>query len=127
MAGIRPIARQFSRGPRMRRIDIHSRQLNDLMLVLRRPVELAAQSGHSPSSALRYGIDQLGSQASYALKKPELRFAMEWVVLLVVILILGALAGGNSLGETIRNGLGSLVLIVLVLLALAFIVAGNQG
>ena len=52
---------------------------------------------------------------------------MEWVVLLVVILILGALAGGNSLGETIRNGIGCLVVVFLVLLALAFFGAGNQG
>ena len=52
---------------------------------------------------------------------------MEWVVLLVVILILGALAGGNSLGETIRNGLGCLVVIFLVLFALIFFGAGNQG
>jgi hypothetical protein len=52
---------------------------------------------------------------------------MVWVVLLVVILILGALVGGNSLGETIRKGLGCLVVILLVVLALAFIGAGNQG
>jgi hypothetical protein len=51
---------------------------------------------------------------------------MEWLVLLVVIIILGALVGGNSLGETIRKGLGCLVVILLVLLALAFISAGNQ-
>ena len=51
---------------------------------------------------------------------------MEWVVLFVVIVILGALAGGNSFGETIRNGLGCLVLIVLALIALAFI-AASQG
>jgi hypothetical protein len=84
------------------------------------------QSGHSPSSALRHDIDQLGRHASYAIKTPELRFTMVWVVLLVVILILGALVGGNSLGETIRKGLGCLVVILLVLLALAFISAGNQ-
>jgi hypothetical protein len=52
---------------------------------------------------------------------------MEWVVLLVVILILGAVAGGDSLGETIRNGIGCLVVIGLVLLALAFIGVYNQG
>ena len=42
-----------------------------------------------------------------------MRNAMEWVVLFLVIVILGALAGGNSFGETIRNGCGCLVLIVL--------------
>ena len=52
---------------------------------------------------------------------------MVWVVLLVVILTLGALVGGNSLGETIRKGLGCLLVIVLVLLALVFVGAGNQG
>ncbi len=52
---------------------------------------------------------------------------MGWLVLLVVILILGALLGGNSLGETIRKGLGCLVVILLVLLAFVFIGASNQG
>ena len=62
------------------------------------------------------------------LKTPELRFAMEWIVLLVIIIILGALAGGDSLGETIRSGLGCLVWIVLALLALAFFIGvANQA
>ena len=52
---------------------------------------------------------------------------MGWVGLLVVILILGALVGGNSLGETIRKGLGCLVVILLVLFAFVFIGAGSQG
>ena len=53
---------------------------------------------------------------------------MEWVVLLVIIIILGALAGADSLGETIRSGLGCLVWIVLALLALAFFVGvANQA
>ncbi len=41
---------------------------------------------------------------------------MEWVVLLVVIVILGALAGGNSIGETIRKGCGLLVLLFIALI-----------
>ncbi len=69
----------------------------------------------------------LGSRDLNVLKTTEQRFSMEWVGLLVVIVILGALAGGNSLGETIRNGIGCLVVIFLVLLALVFIGAGNQG
>ena len=52
---------------------------------------------------------------------------MEWVALLVVIVILGALAGGNSLGETIRNGIGCLAVIFLILVALAMFGAGSQG
>jgi hypothetical protein len=52
---------------------------------------------------------------------------MEWVGLLVVIVILGALAGGNSLGGTIRNGIGCLVVIFLILVALAMFGAGSQG
>jgi len=52
---------------------------------------------------------------------------MEWIVLLVVIIILGALVGGNSLGETIRKGLGCLLVIALILLAIVFIGAANQG
>jgi hypothetical protein len=47
---------------------------------------------------------------------------MEWVVLLVVIVILGALAGGNSLGETIRNGVGCLLALILLALAFALLV-----
>jgi hypothetical protein len=52
---------------------------------------------------------------------------MEWLVLLVVIIILGALVGGNSLGETIRKGSGCLLVIALVLLVLFFIGVANQG
>ena len=53
---------------------------------------------------------------------------MGWVVLLVVIIILGALAGGNSFGETIRTGCGCLVAIIVVLFVLA-LMAGvlDQG
>ena len=52
---------------------------------------------------------------------------MEWVILFVIIILLGALAGGDSLGETIRKGIGCLVVIFLVLLVLVIIGAGNQG
>ena len=52
---------------------------------------------------------------------------MEWIAILVVIVILGALVGGNSLGETIRKGLGCLLVIALVLFVLAVIGSGNQG
>ena len=43
---------------------------------------------------------------------------MEWVVLLVIIIILGALAGGNSFGDTIRTGCGCLMAIIVVLFVL---------
>jgi hypothetical protein len=52
---------------------------------------------------------------------------MGWVILFVIIILLGALAGGDSLGETIRKGIGCLVVIFLVLLVLVIIGAGNQG
>lgn len=52
---------------------------------------------------------------------------MEWVVLLIIIILLGALAGGDSLGETIRKGIGCLVVIFLVILVLAIVGTGNQG
>jgi len=52
---------------------------------------------------------------------------MEWVGLLIVILILGALAGGESLGGTIRKGIGCLVVIFLIVLALVIFGSGNQG
>ena len=51
---------------------------------------------------------------------------MEWVVLLVIIVILGALAGGDTFGETIRNGIGCLVVIFIALLLLVvFVGAAN--
>ncbi len=52
---------------------------------------------------------------------------MGWVILFVIIILLGALAGGDSLGETIRKGIGCLVVIFLVLSVLVIIGAGNQG
>ena len=39
---------------------------------------------------------------------------MTWIGLLVIIVILGALAGGNSLGGTIRAGCGCLVVIIII-------------
>jgi hypothetical protein len=51
---------------------------------------------------------------------------VEWVGLFIVIVILGAIAGGNSLGETIRNGIGCLVLIFLALVALVMFAGGSQ-
>ena len=44
---------------------------------------------------------------------------MEWVALLIIIIILGALAGGNSFGETIRTGCGVLIAITIGLFVLA--------
>ena len=44
---------------------------------------------------------------------------MEWIVLLIVIVVLGALAGGDSFGETVRKGCGCLVVIVIVFIAFA--------
>ena len=49
---------------------------------------------------------------------------MGWIALLVIIIILGALAGGNTLGETIRSGCGCLVLIFVVLVAFMSISGG---
>jgi hypothetical protein len=46
---------------------------------------------------------------------------MAWITLLVIIIILGALAGGNTLGETIRSGCGCLVMIIVVILAITAI------
>ena len=49
---------------------------------------------------------------------------MEWVALLVVIIIIGALLGGNSFGETIRTGCGCLAVIVVVLFLLLLLSGG---
>lgn len=46
---------------------------------------------------------------------------MAWIALLVIIIILGALAGGNTLGETIRSGCGCLVSIIVVIVVVAAI------
>jgi hypothetical protein len=46
---------------------------------------------------------------------------MIWITLLVIIIILGALAGGNTFGETIRSGCGCLVLIIVVLVVITMI------
>ena len=47
---------------------------------------------------------------------------MELVVLLIVIIILGALAGGNSFGETVRKGCGFLVVIIAILVVFLLII-----
>ena len=39
------------------------------------------------------------------------------ICLLIVVIILGALFGGESFGETIRQGCGCLVILVIALLA----------
>jgi hypothetical protein len=44
---------------------------------------------------------------------------MSWIGLLVLIIILGALAGGNTLGETIRSGCGCLVVLFIIFLVIA--------
>ena len=48
---------------------------------------------------------------------------MEWVVLFIIIVILGALAGGNSFGETVRKGCGCLVVMFIVVLVLVVLLA----
>ena len=48
---------------------------------------------------------------------------MEWVVLFIIIVILGALAGGNSFGQTVRKGCGCLVAIMIVILVLGVLFA----
>jgi hypothetical protein len=47
---------------------------------------------------------------------------MEWLALLAIVVILGALAGGNSFGETVRLGCGCLAMIVLVFVVLMLFV-----
>ncbi len=52
---------------------------------------------------------------------------MEWVGLFIVIVILGALVGGNSLGETVRKGVGCLLVIFLIALAIVIVGGGNHA
>ena len=51
---------------------------------------------------------------------------MEWVGLFILIVVLGALAGGDSFGGTIRNGIGCLILGV-VLLFVFLVLFGDPG
>jgi hypothetical protein len=46
---------------------------------------------------------------------------MGWLALLAIVVILGALAGGDSFGETIRLGCGCLAMIILFLAVLVMI------
>jgi hypothetical protein len=43
---------------------------------------------------------------------------MEWLALLAIVVILGALAGGDTFGETIRLGCGCLAMTFLLLVLL---------
>ncbi len=54
---------------------------------------------------------------------------MEWVTLFIIILILGALAGGDSFGESVRRGCGCLIWIMIALFILAAIASkdARQG
>ena len=52
---------------------------------------------------------------------------MEWVILFVIIVILGALAGGDTFGETIRSGIGCLVWIVIAIIAIAIFVGATNA
>jgi hypothetical protein len=44
-----------------------------------------------------------------------------WVIFLIIVVILGALAGGKSFGETISKGIGCLILVIIAVLILAAI------
>lgn len=44
----------------------------------------------------------------------ECRALVELLALLIVVVILGALAGADSFGETIRTGCGCLVVLILL-------------
>ena len=46
---------------------------------------------------------------------------MTWIVLFIVIVVLGAISGGKSFGETISNGIGCLVLLAVGFFFLAAI------
>jgi len=51
---------------------------------------------------------------------------MFWVGLFILIVVLGALAGGNSFGGTIRNGIGCLILFIVLLFVFGIFV-GDPG
>lgn len=52
---------------------------------------------------------------------------MEILGFLVVVIIIGALLGGDSLGETIRGGCGCMMWSILILVIVAVYFAGSGG
>lgn len=60
--------------------------------------------------------DEPREQVSIAGYREELK--MQWLALLVIVIILGALAGGESFGDTVGKGCGCLVMIGIALLLL---------
>lgn len=48
-----------------------------------------------------------------------------WIGLLVVIVILGALAGGESFGDTISKGIGILLLLIIIGILTTLILSGS--
>ena len=48
---------------------------------------------------------------------------MGWLVILIIIVIVGALLGGESFGEMIRGGCGCLVLVVIAAAMFLFILS----
>lgn len=50
---------------------------------------------------------------------------MGWVIFIVVIIVIGALLGGNSLGETIREGCGFIIGVVILLIIIILIVSNS--
>lgn len=52
---------------------------------------------------------------------------MDWLALLIIILILGSLAGGDSFGETVRKGCGCLIWLLIGILILAVIAGSPDG
>jgi hypothetical protein len=52
---------------------------------------------------------------------------MAWIALLVLlIVVVGALAGGNSFGQTVRRGIGCLAILLLLLIAMVVLFPGDQ-
>lgn len=49
---------------------------------------------------------------------------MDWVALLALVIIIGALFGGEGLGGTIRTGCGMLVVFIIIVVILAAINGG---
>jgi heme A synthase len=50
---------------------------------------------------------------------------MELLVILAVVIVIGAILGGNSFGETVRKGCGCITIIILLLIAAAIYVGSN--
>ena len=48
------------------------------------------------------------------------------LIVLVIIIVIGALSGGNSIGEVLRGGCGTIIVVICVILFVLYSVSKNS-